>query len=467
MLDYSNFRIFETITLESVLWIYLLLLSCFAFVYFLRSITNIPKRTKNKYKIKSVALFAVFFIVFLIEATRNIVLNVCIVFVVLYSITLFIVFIQGIRQKMNEKNSRSCGLDSELPEITILFPMKNEEKVICQSLDKIFEVDYPQDKIDVVVIDDHSTDNTVKVLEEYAKSKYITILMNEGPAGKASALNYAIRTINSEYLLILDADHMIQRDFIKKGLSLFDSSDVALVQGMHTIRNGNKSIMAKIVEFEFYAVYHLYHYTKKTQSFLGTSAIFKMDALRDVGDFNMETPSEDWEISLRFHQKGYKIQYCNEISTFELGTERLKDFLTQRYRWMRGIWFGMDIQFRNMMKATNVPIKNKIDFISSGFLPLALSSYFIINFFIAFSFFGVTDFPISINLYLIMHIPFLLFHALGLIFAKKYLMIPLIFIAPIYSLIYSFSAFDATFDHLILNSYNLGDKTDRSKMKDL
>lgn len=101
------------------------------------------------------------------------------------------------------------------PTVSILIPAHNEENVIERLLQRMTELAYPQDKLQIIVIDDASSDRTGQIAEEYSKRcKHITVLhrgKEDGGRGKASALNFGLKHATGEIVLCFDADYYPQK----------------------------------------------------------------------------------------------------------------------------------------------------------------------------------------------------------------------------------------------------------------
>lgn len=430
--------------------------------YVYRSIKNIDY--------KSIFLILLFILFGVYNITRNILIIASFSALVLYSLNFMISSFSTIVLRIKEKSNDAKNItnfileEKDYPDITILFPLKNESKIICNSIDKIFEIDYPLDKINIIVVDDHSTDNTLEVLNNYSKKGNITILKNDLEPGKASSLNKALRHIKTEFVLILDADHYISKDFLKKGIGYFTDKDVAMVQGVNTIRNGKRSLISKLVEIEYNGLHQVFYYSRNAVLFMGSGGIFRCEYLKSTGNFNNDIPTEDWEMSYRLHQKGFKLVYCNKISTYELGPEKIGDFLKQRYRWMRGTWTGVKVQFSNTLKAPNMKFLKRFEILSLAFVPIILFGNFLLFLFYSLSCFKIISFPIDFQILLLFHLPFYIFNILGLIFAKNMKSLPFIIFIPYQYLLYSLSDFEAMIDEWVFNSKFKGLKADRSSI---
>src|SRR3989344_153153 len=95
------------------------------------------------------------------------------------------------------------------PLVSILVPAYNEEKTILKTLISVQELDYPKEKIEVIVIDDGSKDNTKQIVQEYIKDKPYFRLISHPNMGKAASMNKALKIAKGEFFACLDADSFV------------------------------------------------------------------------------------------------------------------------------------------------------------------------------------------------------------------------------------------------------------------
>lgn len=142
---------------------------------------------------------------------------------------------------INKKNRK---LDNYEPTVTIMIVAHNEEKVIEKKLENVLKVDYPKDKIEILVSSDNSTDKTNAIVENFIKShrnSNIRLYKVQERKGKTNAQNEAAKTVKSEILVMTDANAMLKEDSIKELVSSFDEN-VAYVSGKLMYSNSNDNL---------------------------------------------------------------------------------------------------------------------------------------------------------------------------------------------------------------------------------
>ena len=117
------------------------------------------------------------------------------------------------------------------PFVTILIPCHNEEKDILNTVEnKLSGIDYPADKMEVIAIDDGSTDNTARILKSIKDSRFKVVSIGER-RGKTNALNEGLRAAKGEIIVFSDANSIYERNAVRKLVSNFADQDVGYVTG--------------------------------------------------------------------------------------------------------------------------------------------------------------------------------------------------------------------------------------------
>ena len=130
------------------------------------------------------------------------------------------------------------------PTVTVMVVAHNEEKVILEKLHNIIELDYPKDKIEFLISSDNSTDRTNEIVKDFIAihSEYnIRLYEVKARMGKTNAQNEAQKTVETEYLVMTDANSMMDKNAVKELMAAFTSDDIAYVSGRLSIVNQEAS----------------------------------------------------------------------------------------------------------------------------------------------------------------------------------------------------------------------------------
>jgi len=150
-----------------------------------------------------------------------------------------------------------------LPRVSLIVATYNEAAVICEKLKNIQKMDYPKDKLKVIIVDSNSTDGTLNVCKDFlTKNNFrypITLISEQGRFGKSHALNTALKYADGEIVATSDADAFWEPNALRKAVSFLADPKVGAVTGKEEIINLQKSIhtMAEGLYRKFYYVMRL------------------------------------------------------------------------------------------------------------------------------------------------------------------------------------------------------------------
>jgi len=140
------------------------------------------------------------------------------------------------------------------PTVSILIPARNEEAVVGRLLQRLTELTYPKDKLEVVLIDDASTDQTGRIADEFSKTydfiKVVHRNPQDGGKGKSGALNEGLKYASGGVVLCFDADYYPQLDIVEKLAAYFIDPEVGAVQGRVTVGNEPATLVSRLVALE-------------------------------------------------------------------------------------------------------------------------------------------------------------------------------------------------------------------------
>ncbi len=269
------------------------------------------------------------------------------------------------------KTKKPVAIDASTfePTVTILIPAHNEEKVIGRLLQRITELTYPKDKLQVIVINDASSDQTGEIADDY-KNKYpfIEVLnrdKNNGGKGKASAMNDGFSKSTGEIVLCFDADYYPQKDIVEKLTREFIDPKVGAVQGRVVVLNEPQNIITRLVALERIGGYRVDQEARDNLGLIvqfgGTVGGFRSSLLRNLHGWDENVLAEDTDLTFRIYLANYRIPYKIDAECYEEAVDNWKAYRQQRYRWAKG---HMQCFFKhswNVLKTKNLNVKEKID----------------------------------------------------------------------------------------------------------
>ncbi|SHJ07118.1 Glycosyltransferase, catalytic subunit of cellulose synthase and poly-beta-1,6-N-acetylglucosamine synthase [Clostridium cavendishii DSM 21758] len=236
---------------------------------------------------------------------------------------------------------------NRFPKISILIPAHNEELVIGKTVLSILKLDYPKDKMEVIVINDNSSDGTGRILKEIQDNnkdrdiKVITTNKENGGKGKSNALNLGYNLSKGEFIVIYDADNTPEPISLRiLAYTIDNNKDYGAVIGKFRTRNKRKNILTKFINIEGLSFQWMAQGGRwkifNLCTIPGTNFILRRSIIEQIGGWDTEAIAEDTEISIRIYQLGSKICFMPLAVTWEQEPETMKIWFKQRTRWVKG-----------------------------------------------------------------------------------------------------------------------------------
>ncbi len=246
-------------------------------------------------------------------------------------------------QRNKAPNTYTSRLNSrELPLLDILVAARDEENVIERLVERLINLDYPKNKLNIYIIDDGSSDKTPLILDRLSKQfenlKIVSRSPNAG-GGKSGALNYALKFTNGEWLLVLDADAQLKKDSLIRLFSFVEEGDWSAVQLRKSVTNTSKNFLTSCQSMEM-AMDAIFQYGRLSVSGVselrGNGQLIKKEILMACGSFNEDTVTDDLDLSLRLLLLKSKIGILWDPPVMEEAVENINALLAQRQRWAEG-----------------------------------------------------------------------------------------------------------------------------------
>jgi|GEM_PF-4629843 len=233
------------------------------------------------------------------------------------------------------------------PPITVVVPCKDEEAVLSATVDNLLGLDYPKSKIQLVLVNDASTDGTLSVMYQIQRERRKDFgrinVISKPPdkfSTKSKAVNYALRTLKiiGDYVYIIDADHLVDEDAFKKGISYFINDDtVGAVNGMSIPYHSNLCPTSAYAALENVTHQRIIAYGKYLLGLrpmlTGANMLLKKDVLYEIGGFDEASIVEDKQLSLKIYEMGKKIIFAPEMITHHYVPSRFSQYYLQHKRW--------------------------------------------------------------------------------------------------------------------------------------
>ncbi|MFB6241470.1 MAG: glycosyltransferase family 2 protein [Candidatus Nanosalina sp.] len=239
----------------------------------------------------------------------------------------------------------------EWPAITLIIPAYNEEDSIAMTIESAMAVNYPEDKLEIIVVDDGSEDETAEIARRYTEDDRVRLIQQENQ-GKGGALNTGIDATDSKFVACVDADSRIEEDSVKHIVSEFDEDTAAVASAMKVYQPKNWLQQIQAVEYivgifmrNIMGVIDAIHVTP------GPLSVYKREVIEDVGGFDPDSLVEDQEICFRLQKHHWRVAHSRHGEVYTLAPDNLRDYYKQRKRWYRGSFENL-IQYREMILNT-------------------------------------------------------------------------------------------------------------------
>lgn len=233
----------------------------------------------------------------------------------------------------------------DYPKVSILIPAHNEEIVIENTIKSMIRLDYPQEKLELLVINDHSSDQTGPIIDRYAKEyRFIRAIHTKPPhagKGKSGALNQGLKHATGEIIVVYDADNTPEPEAIRNlALGLMVDEKAGAIVGKFRVVNANKNLLTRLINIETLTFQWLAQAGRwfwfKMATIPGTNFAIRKSILDKLGGWDEKALSEDTELSIRVYNLGYYIRFFPEAITWEQEPENIRVWWRQRTRWARG-----------------------------------------------------------------------------------------------------------------------------------
>lgn len=232
---------------------------------------------------------------------------------------------------------RTVEID-EWPTVTAVIPAHNEEGYVGQSIDSVLENSYPEDRLNVVVVDDGSTDGTLA--EARARESDRVQVIHRENEGKHAAMNHALDGIDSELIVSVDADSIVDSEAIRELVKTYKWHDEPCAVAGNIKIMHRHSALERIQALEYILSINMFRRALDHLGLVnvvpGCLGLFERTAVEEIGGFSGDTVTEDFDLTLGLLKQGKRTHYSAKAISRTEAPRSLRGLYRQRLRWYRG-----------------------------------------------------------------------------------------------------------------------------------
>ncbi|OGI15685.1 hypothetical protein A3K63_04615 [Candidatus Micrarchaeota archaeon RBG_16_49_10] len=249
------------------------------------------------------------------------------------------------------KGFESTTWDEYEPTVTFVIPCKNEETVIRRTIENCYAVDYPRSKIEVIAINDGSTDGTLEEMQEAKREhKDLVIVDWEVNRGKRQGMAEGIRRAKGEIVVQLDSDSFINPKTFRGLVRPFKNPRVGAVSAHTRPQNSDENLLTKMQTAYYFVSFRILKAAESTFMKVfccsGCCSAYRRSVVLPVLNKWVKekflglpvTWGDDRALTNCILRKDYITIYSEEVEAFTIVPNSLKQFLKQQVRWKKG-WF--------------------------------------------------------------------------------------------------------------------------------
>jgi cellulose synthase/poly-beta-1,6-N-acetylglucosamine synthase-like glycosyltransferase len=254
------------------------------------------------------------------------------------------------------------------PRVTVFVAAHNEEAVIEDCLENLMRVDYPADRMTVVPVNDRSTDRTREIIDAVAArhpGRIVPFHRTGGKPGKAAALKDATEQVDTEFILVFDADYLPAKGLIRRLMTPFFDPEVGAVMGRVVPSNVGANLLTRLLDLERSGGYQVDQQARMNLGLVpqygGTVGGVRVSALRAAGGWHDDVLAEDTDLTFRLLLGGWRTVYHNRSECYEEVPQTWAVRVRQIKRWAKGHNQAMVRHTVALLRKPGVSLPERID----------------------------------------------------------------------------------------------------------
>lgn len=257
-------------------------------------------------------------------------------------------------------SDRRLAPPGRLPTVDVLIPTYSEPVEIVEAT-VAAAVGLRGARVRVALLDDGDRQEMERLAARYG-ARYVRREQHTG--AKAGNINHALASTDGDFVLVLDCDHVPRPELLVRTLPALADRQVAFVQTPQHYANADSGPIAAAAWSQqalFFGPIACGKATHDAMFCCGTNVVFRRAALESVGGFPETSLTEDFELSLTLHERGWRSVYVPEVLASGLGPEDLASYVSQQHRWARGCVGAIPRVLRS-----GLPLRQRVQYLLSA-----------------------------------------------------------------------------------------------------
>ena len=259
-------------------------------------------------------------------------------------------------------------VSADWPRVTIFVAAHNEEAVIADCLTNLMAVDYPVDRMLVMPVNDRSSDATRDIIDATAlkfPGRIQPFHRSAGKPGKAAALKDATELVDTDFIIVFDADYLPSRGLIRRLMAPFVDPEVGAVMGRVVPNNVGANLLTRLLDLERSGGYQVDQQARMNLGLVpqygGTVGGIRLSALRAVGGWHDDVLAEDTDLTFRLLLGGWQTVYHNRAECYEEVPQSWAVRVRQIKRWAKGHNQAMVRHSGSLLRRREIPLAVRLD----------------------------------------------------------------------------------------------------------
>jgi cellulose synthase (UDP-forming) len=249
-----------------------------------------------------------------------------------------------------DRHRRRRVWDAPPPEVDVFVPVYDEPVAVVEPTVRA-AIEMTGARVSVHLLDDGASER-MAALAERVGARYIRRAGSEG--AKAGNINHALTRTDGEFVAVLDCDHVPEPHFLEAMLGSFSDERIAFAQAPQYYANWDRGEVPAAAwgqQALFFGPIARGKDGHDAMFCCGTNVLFRRAALEQVGGLPADSVTEDFELSIRLHERGWRSRYIPEVLAHGLGPEDMASYVSQQQRWSRGCLSALPAVLRSSLPA--------------------------------------------------------------------------------------------------------------------